>query len=430
MNRARVQALLISIAVFLVFNGTAFAESCITADCHPTMGTAAYVHGPVAAGQCSICHTQSSAKHPSGGGSDFALAEQGGKELCFACHERLDQNPVVHKPVETGDCTACHDPHQSNAELMLKRETTSELCYACHDPAKTKKAVVHGPVAAGDCNICHNPHSSPYEKLTEEKGAELCLLCHIDREEEFNRKYVHRPVKENCAKCHDAHGSDNPYMLSGQGKELCYTCHTRLKEQIENASEQHSALKGGECTNCHTAHSSNYPRQLKSPTKDVCYVCHTEMGAQVSSAKNLHGPVQQNDCYACHDPHGSNYTKILKKNFPSTFYMPYKTENYAMCFDCHNKDIAINQFTTKLTDFRNGDTNLHYLHVNKDPKGRSCKACHEMHAGNQEKHIRKEVPFGKKWTLPIEFTQTPDGGRCVVGCHKPKDYNRVAPVTY
>ena len=63
---------------------------------------------------------------------------------------------------------------------------------------------------------------------------------------------------------------------------------------------------------------------------------------------------------------------VLKKPFPATFYMPYKTENYALCFDCHNKDIALNQFTTKLTDFRNGDLNLHYLHVNKDPKGRSC----------------------------------------------------------
>ncbi len=428
MNRALVLPL-IAFAFVMGMAGQALAEGCTTETCHPTMGTQEYVHGPVAAGQCVICHQQSNANHPSGGGSDFILAEEGGKELCFACHERMDQNPVVHKPVQTGDCTACHDPHGSSAELMLKKSTTSELCFSCHDPSKTQKAVVHGPVAAGDCNICHNPHSSLNKGLTEEAGSELCLLCHIDREEEFKRKYVHKPVAQDCAQCHDPHGTDAPYMLFADGVNLCFKCHTRMQEHIESSVVKHSALKEGTCTKCHTPHSSNYPRQLKSPTKDVCYVCHDEMGARVSSAKNLHGPVQQNDCYACHDPHGSNYTKVLKKEFPSAFYMPYKTENYALCFDCHNKDIALNQFTTKLTDFRNGDTNLHFLHVNKE-KGRSCKACHEVHAGNQDKHIRKEVPFGKKWTLPVNYTKTDTGGNCVVGCHKPKDYDRENPVTY
>lgn len=429
MDRAFKSAIAIMSALILGNAATSLAEGCTTEKCHPKMGKDAYVHGPVAAGQCAICHQQSNANHPSGGKNDFKLAENGGKELCFSCHERSDQNPVVHKPVQKGDCTACHDPHGSSAELMLKKATTAELCYSCHDASKAKKAVVHGPVAAGDCNVCHNPHSSQNKGLTEAAGSELCLQCHIDRMEEFQRKYVHKPVEKNCSECHDAHGSDNPFMLMGDGKTLCFKCHTRVKEHIDNSAVKHTALKEGACTKCHTPHSSNYPRQLKSPAKDVCYVCHDKMGVQVATAKNLHGPVQQNDCYACHDPHGSNYTKVLKKDFPATFYMPYKTENYAMCFDCHNKDIALTQFTTKLTDFRNGDTNMHFLHVNKE-KGRSCKACHEVHAGDQNKHIRREVPFGKKWPLPIQFTKTPTGGNCVVGCHKPKDYDREKPVTY
>jgi predicted CXXCH cytochrome family protein len=139
--------------------------------------------------------------------------------------------------------------------------------------------------------------------------------------------------------------------------------------------------------------------------------------------------VQQNDCYACHDPHGSANPLILKKYFPKEFYKPYATESYAMCFDCHNKDIALDKMTTKLTNFRNGDVNMHYLHVNKE-KGRSCKACHQVHAGNQDKHVRKEVPFGGSWKLPVNFTKTPNGGSCVVGCHKPKAYDRTNPVKY
>ena len=54
-----------------------------------------------------------------------------------------------------------------------------------------------------------------------------------------------------------------------------------------------------------------------------------------------------------------------------------------------------------------------------------------MHAGNQEKHIRREVPYGKiNWMLPIEFTKTETGGNCDVGCHKPKPYDRQNPVKY
>ncbi len=61
-------------------------------------------------------------------------------------------------------------------------------------------------------------------------------------------------------------------------------------------------------------------------------------------------------------------------------------------------------------------------------KGRSCKACHEMHAGPQANHIREKVPFGSAgWMLPIEYTKYKDGGKCVVGCHAPKTYKRTAP---
>lgn len=421
----------VALAAWIGWAGPAAAqEGCVTKECHPTFGQAAYVHGPIGAGQCVVCHQEGNARHPTRSGKDFQLAHGGGKELCYACHERVDANRVVHKPVVTGDCIACHDPHQSGAELMLKKETTSALCFSCHENNKTNRGFVHGPVAAGDCNICHNPHSSPFPHLAEEQGAELCLLCHIDRKEEFTRRYVHKPVEEECGACHNAHATDSEFMLYGDDKDLCYRCHKETQKLIEDSVVKHTALKKEKCVSCHTAHSSDFPRQLRSPTREICYTCHADLGAQVQNSKRQHGPVKQNDCYACHDPHGSNYAWVLKKAFPPEFYMPYRTDHYAICFDCHNKDIALNEFTTKLTDFRNGDHNMHFLHVNKDPKGRSCKACHEVHAGDQEKHIRKEVPFGKSWKLPINFTKTPTGGRCVVGCHKPKDYDRVNPVVY
>ncbi len=91
------------------------------------------------------------------------------------------------------------------------------------------------------------------------------------------------------------------------------------------------------------------------------------------------------------------------------------------------KTVVLDEFTTTLTDFRNGIQNLHFAHINRK-KGRTCRACHEMHASDQEKHIRKEIPFSPFWSYSIVFTKTPTGGKCVVGCHKPRVYDRENPV--
>lgn len=415
----------------LLAGTAAAADSCVTAECHAKMGKAAFVHGPVGAGMCTVCHAEARKGHPNKDKKpDFTLTAQG-KELCDKCHQEkpVDRFEFKHTPVKRGECVGCHDPHQSEAPKQLKKKKTSDLCYLCHKNTQQVKKFLHGPVASGDCNVCHNPHSSPNPHQLEARGNDSCFLCHEDRKAEFSRKYPHKPAQESCLKCHDAHNSDHGFMLSGDGVALCYSCHPKVKAHMDQATVRHTALDKGPCTTCHTPHSSDYPRQLKTHTKDICYTCHKDMGAKVRAAKNLHGPVQQNDCYACHDPHGSKNPMILKKYFPSEFYKPYATESYAMCFDCHNKDIALDKVTTKLTNFRNGDVNMHFLHVNKE-KGRSCKACHEVHAGDQPKHIRKEVPFGKSWMLPVAFTRSQNGGNCVVGCHKPKAYDRVNPVKY
>ena len=420
-------AVFLSLGLVLASGNTAYADSCVTAKCHSGMGKAKFVHGPVAVGQCTICHTAGKSGHPTHSKkSDFKFPAEG-KALCYLCHETKETGKVVHGPIKKGECIACHDPHQSNSEKQLKKKTMSALCFSCHENNKTDKKFVHGPVAAGDCNICHNPHSSDYKNLLELQGSDLCFLCHLDRKAQFELKYKHKPAAEDCSNCHDPHSTDFRYQLKAEGQDLCFRCHKDMEKYIRDSTVKHGALKEKKCTVCHTPHASDYPRQLKASAKQICYTCHKEMGKKVREAKYVHGPVRQDDCYACHNPHGSDFTKILKKPFPAEFYLPYSTKSYALCFDCHNKDIALDRFTTTLTGFRNGDKNLHFVHVNRE-KGRSCKACHEVHAGDQPKHIRREVPFGKMWMLPIKYTQTKNGGSCEVGCHKPKGYDRINPV--
>ena len=81
--------------------------------------------------------------------------------------------------------------------------------------------------------------------------------------------------------------------------------------------------------------------------------------------------------------------------------------------------------TRTLTNFRDGNWNLHYLHVNKARRGRTCRACHELHASPDPLHIRERIQYGK-WLMPIHFEKTEMGGSCHPGCHSIKLYDRDA----
>ena len=136
-----------------------------------------------------------------------------------------------------------------------------------------------------------------------------------------------------------------------------------------------------------------------------------------------HGPIKEGDCSGCHNPHGSSNMRLLKFYYPEEFYKAFKVDNYQLCFQCHEEQNVLDPNSTH-TNFRDGTRNLHYLHVNRE-KGRTCRACHQVHASTHSFHIRDSVPFGSSgWELPINFTATKTGGSCTPGCHKHKEYRR------
>ena len=294
---------------------------------------------------------------------------------CRRCHSDLEKARVTHSPFAAGECSSCHQlaldkRHPEQKEAIVLVSDGSKLCSQCHEALDTAKNV-HGPVASGDCIFCHTPHSSPNDKLLKDTGIAQCLNCH---ENKFQQKYMHGPVVEGkCFICHDPHQSDNPYILKMGLPALCLSCHD----------------------------------------------------ASAMSGKSIHAPVRKGNCLACHDSHGSPYRKHLRKDFQENFYLPFSPDNFALCFDCHASEMILDRRTDSLTDFRDGDRNLHYLHVNKIDKGRSCKACHDAHAAEQAKLIKRKVPGFGKWEIPIEFEKTSTGGTCIVGCHKPKSYDRI-----
>jgi DmsE family decaheme c-type cytochrome len=384
------------------------------------MGTAKWVHGPVGVGACTVCHNRVGNKDHE---FQFAMEKE---ELCFACHDEsrdMMLEAYRHTPVNEGSCTNCHDPHQSSHRFQLSGPT-SEMCYACHDKATFTGTHVHGPVAEGDCNACHNPHASGFPQQLRSEPTEICFECHTDRDDIQQFRDSHAPVKEKCTNCHEPHRSEARYLLHEQSPGLCFGCHEELAAN-NSVTNPHDPFMNGTCDDCHNVHGSAQPKLLHEPLTQVCFECHDDMEEYMVAQTYKHGPIQDNDCVACHNPHGSDYNRILRKYFPKDFYVAYAEENYAICFECHNRQIALEPETETLTDFRNGKRNLHYLHVNKQEKGRSCRACHQVHASNQKKHIRVSVPYGSmKWELPVNFTQNDNGGSCQVGCHSPKEYSR------
>jgi len=420
------------------------ASSCATGQCHADMGKDKHVHGPVAAGACTACHApKPDVKHPakpkqSESDFDFTAA---GSALCYTCHERKDTQPVIHGPIQWGQCSFCHDPHQSANPYRLKERPISKLCFKCHKDDKTSEKEVHGPVAFGECTSCHDPHQGQVKFRLVKQGPELCYTCHVEKRAEFSpKRFGHVPAKLDCSNCHDPHTSPNGFRVQRPVPELCFGCHPDKKLQIKTAKTDHEAVKiQKKCLNCHDPHFADYPKQLKDTPMQLCFGCHdreqkatdgkmlVNMKGFLDEYRDWHGPIRQQDCAACHDPHGTDNFRILRRPYPQEFYAPFKQEQYSLCFGCHEPTLVREAATTTLTSFRNGDKNLHFVHVNQKEKGRTCRACHEVHASHRPKHIREAVPFGG-WEVKTNYEKFQSGGKCAPGCHVPRGYSRTGAV--
>jgi predicted CXXCH cytochrome family protein len=395
-------------------------ESCTTAQCHAALLKGKNVHA--ATDPCSNCHEPVSTPHPKPGTKTFKLTAEP-PALCQTCHEAFGSKSVVHPPVKEGMCTTCHDPHAS-AEPKLLTAPRKELCETCHsDLAGLKEQ--HGPFSAGDCNACHEPHESNVPHLLVKPGEELCATCHMDVPDWMKKSEVHPALEGGCTSCHNPHGAAHPKLLAEAGSKLCFQCHDTIAAKVEKAAVVHPPARDGQaCVQCHSPHASDIGKLLLKPEKETCLGCHANV--VTSDMTVLHGPIAKGQCTACHDPHGASFPHLLAKEFPGAIYVPYADTEYALCFSCHNRDLVQYPDTSYATGFRDGERNLHYVHVHNAQKGRSCVLCHDVHGSASPKLIATSVTFGK-WKLPLKFVKTETGGGCTPGCHKAQSYDRESP---
>ncbi len=402
------------------------SASCLTQQCHTEfMDQSKYIHSPVFQGKCKECH--SAEAYP----IKFGL-ELDQRTTCSRCHKvmekEINSNTFVHGPIRNGDCASCHDPHQSVQPFLL-RQSYTKLCVSCHKQERLfTGGNIHKPAKDGNCGLCHDPHASNYEYHLVDIGANLCMICHENMITGMSRKYIHTPIiKSGCNGCHEPHASTHTLQLKSSKDQICFTCHEEKKKEVEQYTRRHAPAYEGRCLACHSPHYSEDKHLLIDKIDTLCFNCHEETNTW-REKRFKHGPVVQGNCTACHNPHGSDNVFILRLPFPHTFYSAYEKGKYGLCFLCHVESLVTVEKTTSITRFRNGETNLHRLHV-KQKKGRTCRACHDVHASEQEGRIRDSFLFGTI-EIDFEYVKTDTGGSCLAGCHKERSYDRINRVMY
>lgn len=365
-----------------------------------------FLHEPFKMGACQICHSANSNK-------PGALVKKNVQDICYGCHKTRYTKEFDHKPAKDGRCLDCHDPHQSNTKSLLKADSVNDLCMKCHDRTSKFKAKARKQFIDMNPSVKHEPI-----------------------------------VKKNCLECHDAHTATHKSLLSFDAKmDLCLDCHDDVKETIKHSKFKHGGVNTSKkrCLECHDPHATKHKNLLKKDPIATCLSCHDKevksdedggmlmnMKKHLDENKNWHmpikDPVKKGGCSACHAPHGSDNFSILRKSFTKNFYDNFENKEF-FCFKCHNDTKISTQYITpkdnNITNFRDGEVNLHYLHVN-DRKGRSCRACHDEHASKYTHLIRSYTDFnGIKF--PLRYIDTGTGGSCAPACHKKFEYDRKNP---
>lgn len=309
-------------------------------------------------------------------------------------------------------------------------------------PLPPKSAVSsHAPFEAGECALCHEGGDARKPGKVGKSGLELCVGCHDEFAAVMKRPHVHAAAQGDCTSCHNPHNAAQPKLLLDTRGALCARCHGAIGKAMASKVKHDPVAKGAQCSNCHDPHGAANAKLLVRAPFELCTGCHDKDGLVGDGGRKLqnikgwldrnkswHGPVAANDCSGCHAPHGSDHFRLLKEDYPAEFYAAYDPRNYALCFSCHREEAFSTAQTKTLTDFRDGSRNLHYVHLQQPGRGRTCRACHEVHASKQDHHLREGVPYGSAgWTLKLNYRKTATGGSCDKTCHGEKPYdNRAA----
>jgi predicted CXXCH cytochrome family protein len=220
---------------------------------------------------------------------------------CLKCHVKLKEPKNIHAPLSMG-CEACHKAvegknHPEQKGSIILSQPIPTLCFNCHEESKLKGKIIHAPVASGMCLACHEPHSSQFSKLLKSDPKELCFMCHDKAK--FTKKYLHTVINViGCTTCHNAHASNNPALLPNPINEICITCH-----KTQSSGSHIVALPGKRIHPIKDAKDISTLKFIKVPDPR-----NPKLEIEVPDASV---PGKELSCCSCHDPHSSDYEHLF-----------------------------------------------------------------------------------------------------------------------
>ncbi|HKB13904.1 MAG TPA: cytochrome c3 family protein [Vicinamibacterales bacterium] len=252
------------------------------------------------------------------------------KADCGGCHDPVVSHRMLHKPVASGDCAACHtvDETPGRRRIALKngaaKGDTTALCVSCHQEngERLKQAHRHAPVAAGQCTACHNPHGSDYPFQLADERNRTCVRCHEDIGKALAQSHPHAPAAAACSICHDAHAAAHPAQMQATANVVCLTCH--LENGARRLDTDTRTLFGrvpidGLDQLVATAPHIALDQSLRGG--------HPTIGHPVDGRSDPGEPARPLRCTSCHNPHGTGKGKLLRFGAAGTS---------PLCIRCHS----------------------------------------------------------------------------------------------
>ena len=112
----------------------------------------------------------------------------------------------IHPAYTQRKCRDCHNTQS----ISLLKEKKERFCYSCHKQENYTKDYLHGPVAVGACLACHLPHESKYERLLKSNIPQICLDCHTTWDKQDVKAHS---MGKMCTQCHNPHAGSSRFFL-------------------------------------------------------------------------------------------------------------------------------------------------------------------------------------------------------------------------
>lgn len=412
--------------------------------------------------QCSTCHDPHTDALPK-----FLRQSARGRATnqCLTCHTKPGWLLSTHETssasvtidgstaaVSEHSCMSCHTPHADvGAQRLLRAgalagvSTIEQTCYQCHKAASVGQNVQaefaktsKHPVASGGYAGKHNPMfitqppaglpenvllwpgvSAPDARFTDQQHVE-CVDCHNPhRSTSTNSLEGMRGIGLSGSILSNVRNDSSAAGMSQQ-YAVCFRCHgdsyatalpsilasgltpsnKRTEFQVSNSSQH--AVGGVGRNNSNNLNAQLTPNGLSVNSVIKCTDCHnsnayaTSTGKVVAIAGSPSGP------------HGSTNTRLLRANYRNTFGVTaYSTNDFALCYRCHNEAALLGSRTTTTTNFFDGE-NLHYMHVVNwaGQAGTLCASCHYNIHSNQQTATTQYNINGVTSTTPPSATPT------------------------